>query len=405
MRYILLAPLIFTLFSCSNSDNLNQQNNEITEDIDIPVSTVDYNSLNNWVFHPDKTSILTNYNLDIEVIDQNLQVEQIIPITNNSSTNTGIDVFWVHPTQITDNSFAGNVEISDQPGVLISLTIIAQGGLLSKYGRMYAPRYRQSTGLVYLDENIDKEVQANYIATSYSDVKTAFLNYLNNHNNGNKIILAGHSQGSYLIAMLLRDLFDNDSLLRSKLLTASLGGMGYVYAKENLYRGGWWENIPLCTTTDQCGCIHNWASFDEQQNIIDINYSLPMFNPYLLNSGLVYRKFDMNEDWFAQDFSYYGTNTVALKNYITPNTSYNLGNGANFIAFNGLYDVRQKREGPLKVALSLQHNSILNDLRPDELGIEQNNVNYSNWGYHTKDYHIYLWALMSQIDEKINGCN
>ncbi|WP_108868566.1 DUF3089 domain-containing protein [Aquimarina aquimarini] len=270
MKNIVLILLVFLLFSCSKNDSAEPEQQEEIETIQIPSSSIDYNSLDNWAFHPNKTTILSNYNLDIDVIDENLQVEQTIQITNNSNTNTGIDVFWVHPTQIIDNSFAGNVDIAEQPGTIISLTILAQGGLLSKYGRMYAPRYRQSIGLVYRDENIDKEFQANIIATSYSDVKAAFLDYLNNHNNGNKIILAGHSQGSYLLGMLLRDLFDNDIDLRNKLVTAALGGMGYVYAQEGKYQGGWWQNIPLCTTTDECGCINNWASFDEEQDFIDI---------------------------------------------------------------------------------------------------------------------------------------
>ncbi|MDO1512387.1 DUF3089 domain-containing protein [Maribacter confluentis] len=404
MKNPILIVLIALFFSCSKNDSIGLEQPEEIETIKIPSSSINYNSLDNWAFHPNKTTILSNYNLDIDVIDENLQVEQTIQITNNSNTNTGIDVFWVHPTQITDNSFIGNVDIADQPSTIISLTILAQGGLLSRYGRMYAPRYRQSTGLVYRDENIDKELQANIIAISYSDVKAAFLDYLNNHNNGNKIILAGHSQGSYLLGMLLRDLFDNDANLRSKLVTAALGGMGYVYAQEGEYKGGWWKNIPLCTTTNECGCINNWASFDEEQEFIDINFSLPEFNPYLINSGLVYRAFDENQDWFVQDFSYYGETSTPLENYITPNANYNLGNGANFIAFNGLYNVRLKRDGVQKVVLSVDHNPLINDQRPNDLESEQNSPNYVDLGYHTKDYHIYIWSLMQQIDEKLNNC-
>lgn len=411
MKTTIVFAITIFLFSCSKNNDLIKQQLETesetepeteieSETINIPLSTIDYSSMDNWAFHPDKTTILSNYNLDIDVIDENLQVEQTIEIENNSNTNTGVDVFFVHPTILTQNSIPENINIGDQSSLLISLTIIAQGGLLSKYGRMFAPRYRQSTGLTYKDD-LDKERQANIIATSYSDIKAAFLNYLENYNNGNKIILAGHSQGSYLLGMLLRDVFDNNEQLRSRLITAALGGMGYVYATEGEYKGGWWENIPLCTTRNECGCINNWASFDEQQSIIDINYGLPEFNPFLINSGLIYRVFNESEDWFLQDFSYYGETSTTLRNYIAPNSSYNLGNGNNFIAFDKLYNVRLRREHSQKVALSVEYKPLINDQRPNDLAEEQNNPNYSNWGYHVKDYHIYLWALMEQIDEKI----
>lgn len=402
MKKITLLYVILLNFSCSKDENSNPQSETIAGTIEIPNSIVDYTSMSNWAFHPNKTTILSNYNLDIEVIDENLQVQQAIQIANNSNVNTGIDVFFVHPTILSQNSIPENINIEDQPSFFISSTIIAQGGLLSKYGRMFAPRYRQSTGLAFKDY-IDKEQQAHIIATSYSDVKAAFLNYLNNYNNGNKIILAGHSQGSYLLAMLLRDLFDNDENLRNQLVTAALGGMGYIYANQGLYQGGWWKNIPLCRTADECGCISNWASYDENQSIPEINYGLPEFNPYLVNSGLVYRAFNESLDWFVQDFSYYNEITSSLINYITPN-SYNLGTGVNFIAFNGLYNVKLRRENLQKVVLSVAYNPTNNDLRPNDLEEEQNHPNYPNWGYHIKDYHIYIWALMEQIDEKINNC-
>ncbi|WP_420573274.1 DUF3089 domain-containing protein [Kordia sp.] len=407
MKYIHIFFLSLILLSCSKNDEPIEENNAEVDTIEIPSSNIDYNNMENWSFHPNKTTILPSYNLDIAVIDKDLQIEEIIPITNNATTNTGVDVFWVHPTLLSipqNLTEPKNIAIEEQDKVRIGLTTIAQGGLLSKYGRMFAPHYRQSSGKTYGDDT-DKELQAEIIATSYSDVKASFLHYLNNFNNGNKIILAGHSQGSYMLAMLLRDVFDTNSVLRDKLVIAALGGMGYIYANQGEYKGGWWENIPLCTTTNECGCISNWATFDESQTIPEINYGLPEFNPYLINSGLVYRAFNENQDWFVQDFSYYTSTSSSLKNYITPDSNYNLGGNSNFIAFDDLYSVRHRRDEEQKVALSVEYNPLPNDQRPNDLASEQNHPNYSNWGYHTKDYHIYLWALMEQIDEKLTNCN
>lgn len=233
-----------------------------------------YDQLTNWYYHPDKAiNILANYALDVAVIGKDLQVDSMILIDNHATTNTGIDVFWVHPTQLTNPPASpGVVALSAQPFSIIASTIIAQGALLAKYGRFYAPRYQQATPASFLDGSYPDEVRAEALITAYQDVKNAFLHYLDNHNNGNKIILAGHSQGSFLLGMLLRDVFDPSPDLRAKLVTAALGGMPYIHAASGTYMGGQWENIPLCTQTNECGCIHNWRSFKE-------NPALSWFSP------------------------------------------------------------------------------------------------------------------------------
>lgn len=382
-KIIVFLFFTLTLLICSKENNIIENK----QTIEIPLSNLDYGSMNNWAIHPNKNTILKNYNLNIAVINENLHIENVIPITNNSYTNTGIDVFFVHPTILTQNAEPAKIVIQNQPESYITVTIIAQGALLSKYGRMFAPRYRQSSGKTYREET-DKELQASIVAVSYRDAKAAFLDYLNNYNNGNKFILVAHSQGSFLLAMSLRDVFDNDENMPNKLIIAALGGMEYVYAPENNYASVWWENIPLCKTSDECGCVHNWTSFDEDQTIPDIDFRTPMFYPFLLNAGLVYRPFNESEDWFVQDFSYFSTQTQRLRFCITPDATYNLGEGNNFIDFDNLYNVRYKREGLTKVVLSIKYNPEINAKRSNDLANQVFLTNYEIWDYQIKDYHI-----------------
>lgn len=67
------------------------------------------------------------------------------------------------------------------------------------------------------------------ISVSYKDVTAALMNDRTNFNARNKIILAGHSQASFLLAMLLRDLFDYAESLKDKLVTTALGGGLYLW--------------------------------------------------------------------------------------------------------------------------------------------------------------------------------
>jgi hypothetical protein len=367
---------------------------------------IDHDDMANWAFHPDKPwMILDNYSLDIAVIAPDLSVDTVLQNPSNHRVNTGVDVFFVHPTILTDmnGTVRENVPIADQPAFQIEATIVAQGGLLARYGRLFAPRYRQGTPATYLGSALDS-VQAAVIATAYRDVRGAFLHYLQQHNNGNRIILASHSQGSLLMAMLLRDVFDEDALLRERLVAAVLGS-NFVYAAPGEVAGGWWENIPICTTMDQCECVMNWRTYKEGQALPLTGSSLPQLNTLLVDSGYVHRVFVQTQDRVLQDSLYYGVQASSIPYYISPRPQYTFGGNAGFVAFADLYQARFLRSGNTRVGLMVQHTPAANDQRPNELADEESSPAFSFMGYHNKDYHIYLWALMEQLDQKLAACS
>lgn len=62
-----------------------------------------------------------------------------------------------------------------------------------------------------------------------------------------------------------------------------------------------------------------------------------------------------------------------------------------------LFDNNQSLQNKLvTAALSIEYAPSIDDKRPNDLADEINHPNYSNWGYHTKDYHIYglLWSKL-----------
>ncbi len=379
---------------------------ELQEVLEQPISSLDYSSLDNWAFHPNQiVNLISNYDLDIGLVDKDLALIGSIPIANNAKINTGVDVFFVHPTLLDGIATAPElIPLDEQPTSRIDLTIIAQAGQLAKYGRIFAPRYRQTTGPTYLQDGVDKTVQANIIMQSYSDIKAAFVEYLNNYNSGNKIILAGHSQGSYLIAMLLRDLFDNDVQMRDKLVTAVLAGMVNVYADEGNYAGGQFENIPLCREVDECGCIQNWASFKEGQPINFFTTDLPWFNEELVRYGVINRTIDLQTDWFVMDKAYI-PDTLTSFRYIGLGGNVNANYGFNYIGHDNLYVARMRRDSNNQIGLNVAFMPEEGDLRINDLAIEELHPLFDFWGYHTKDYATYLWPLLVQIDAKLANCN
>lgn len=251
---------------------------------------------------------------------------------------------------------------------------------------------------------MDKVEQAEVVVQTYSDIKAAFLNYLNNYNNGNKIILAGHSQGSFLLSMLLSDFFDDDSSLRDKLVTAALGGMSHIYAAEGTYVGGQFENISLCLQAEDCGCVQGWRSYKEGQTYNDTRNTLPMFNDELVKYGLFNRTVDPDTDWYVMDESYITQSSTPFR-YIVLSSNVKEDHGYNFVAHDNLYTARMRRDSNTDIGLNVAFVPEEGDQRINDLAVEEEHILFDFWGYHTKDYAIYLWPLLQQIDAKLANCN
>jgi hypothetical protein len=59
-----------------------------------------------------------------------------------------------------------------------------------------------------------------------------------------------------MLARLLEDRFDHDDALRGQLISASLTGVGrFAYVPEGELVGGNLENIPLCASPTDTGCV------------------------------------------------------------------------------------------------------------------------------------------------------
>jgi len=122
-------------------------------------------------------------------------------------------------------------------------------------GRVFAPRYRQAHLSAYYPRTKEDTIAAlNAFNLAYSDVKNAFLYYLQNENKGRPIIIASHSQGSTHAQRLLLEFFDN-ALLYNKLVAAYIPGM-YVNTEK-------FVNIRPCQTPHQTGCMVGWRTYRE----------------------------------------------------------------------------------------------------------------------------------------------
>src|SRR5258708_3833240 len=125
--------------------------------------------------------------------------------TWSADPSAPIDCFYVYPTVSTDPT-----PTSDMTADPAELNVIGQQ--FARFGstcRPYAPMYRQVTlaglrrmmapggGGVVLDRGV-----------GYDDVRDAWKYYLEHDNKGRGVVLIGHSQGSFVLAELIRKEID-----------------------------------------------------------------------------------------------------------------------------------------------------------------------------------------------------
>jgi len=242
----------------------------------------DYSNLDCWAAHPWKK-------------DPSDSVPA--PLRDNYVIDSTADVFFLHPTTLTDNKdMRWNADINDS--VLNAKTdystILYQASVFNEY-RVFAPRYRQAHIRSYYVTDTARALLA--LDTAYQDIRNAFQYYLDHFNNGRPIVIASHSQGSTHAQRLLKEFFENKPL-SSRLVVAYIPGM-YI---PNTY----FTKLVMCKDSLQTGCLCGWRSFKkgyEADFVKKENGSGWVNNPlnwstdssyadHLLNKGSVLKKFN-----------------------------------------------------------------------------------------------------------------
>lgn len=165
---------------------------------------------------------------------------------------TKADVFYVYPTLNTEKTDKRwNVPLDDakQRAKILETALPFQGSAFVEAGRFFSPYYRSAHLRSYYVSDPKGKAALEF---AYADVRAAFLYYLEHHNNGRPIILAGHSQGSTHCGLLLQEFFDGKPL-QQQLVVAYLPGIGILPSDL--------KNIPLLTNPTQTGGYVSWNTF------------------------------------------------------------------------------------------------------------------------------------------------
>lgn len=215
----------------------------------------------------------------------------------NRQDQTEVDVFFLHPTTYTGHRGETQWNAPFQDAKLNARTdggtILHQASIFNGAGKIYAPRYRQAHLHAYYTKDKDSAKAAFELA--YSDVRNAFMYYLENYNEGRPIIIASHSQGTNHATLLLKEFFD-EKKLKEQLVAAYLVGM--PIKKEEF------QNIPLCQSPEDIQCFCSWRTFKKghlPKNRPN-NDSIGVTNPIHWKSDESYADFSLNEGGILRNF-------------------------------------------------------------------------------------------------------
>lgn len=276
---LILCVGVFFVLSCSPSYKKQISRSAFNgSGIIVP----DYSNLSDWAAHPWKKD-------PSDSVPKELQY--------NYSIDSTVDVFFLHPTSLTDmKDDRWNAPINDT-AVNIKTdygSILYQASVFNQY-RVFAPRYRQAHLRCYYTTDTAAALRAFDLA--YQDIKAAFQFYLQNHNNNRPIVIAAHSQGSTHAQRLLKEFFENTAL-KNKLVAAYVIGM-YI---PNTY----FSSLKMCKDSVETGCMCGWRTYKKGYKppfVIKENGTGLITNPltgsvssekadYALNKGSVLTKFN-----------------------------------------------------------------------------------------------------------------
>ena len=229
---------------------------ETTTTLAVPTSIVApytseiYSDPTHWTCRPDMAdscdddTSVTMINADGSTEVQTFTVDPDAPV----------DCFYAYPTASEDATLNSDLIAGREKEVAFQ-----QAARLSTSCRMFAPTYRSVTLAGLFNPAMPGDRTQAWL-TPFEDIKDAWNHYLANDNQGRGVILLAHSQGTGQLVRLLKEVIDPSEEQRSILISAIMLG-GAVAVPEGEDIGAAMQNIPLCRTNEQTGCIITYASF------------------------------------------------------------------------------------------------------------------------------------------------
>ena len=186
--------------------------------------------------------------------------------------DTIIDVFFLHPTSLTEGENKGNAAMDDAltNAKTDYTSILYQASVFNQHARIFSPRYRQA----HLKNFFSKDTARTriYFDTAYADLRSAFLYYLKYWNNGRPFILAGHSQGALMAEKLYKEFIEGKPL-EQKMIAGYF--IGWPIAEDFV------SPDKICQDSLDLNCLCSWRTL--KNNFVPFYLKKGHTNAYVTN--------------------------------------------------------------------------------------------------------------------------
>jgi hypothetical protein len=192
-----------------------------------------------------------------------------------------VDTFYIYSTVFMgvnegdpDYATLDNVEMLD--GIKIEHAI--KSSVFEESTNLFIPLYRQS-GLKHAAEVFLKDgtIEAALIGTPYTDITTALDYYFENYNNGRPFVIAGHSQGSAILRLVLKNYFKEHPNYYQRMVAAY--AIGYSITNDDLEAN---PHMKFAIGESDAGVILSWHA--EGPKNVEANGPIP--NVAILRNGI-----------------------------------------------------------------------------------------------------------------------
>ena len=170
-----------------------------------------------------------------------------------------VDTFYINSTVYIIGSFesgAPDYATLDNAEMLKGFEeeYIAHATVYEAATNVFMPYYRQA-GLRYADEVQKKTggIDAALLGIPYDDITSALDYYFENYNNGRPFILAGHSQGSAMALLVLKNYFKNHPDYYNRMIAAYV--IGYSVTRDDLKAN---PHLKFAAGETDTGVIISW---------------------------------------------------------------------------------------------------------------------------------------------------
>jgi hypothetical protein len=189
------------------------------------------------------------------------------------------------------------------------LTAETQFARFASVCRPFAPIYRQMTLTAVAAYSAGGNVEQ-AAALAYSDVLAAWRNYIGARNNGRPFVLIGHSQGSFMLQMLIAREIEKDPAVASRMKLAIIPGYNVMVPQGKLV-GGTFKKTPLCSRVGETSCVMSWTSFREK-NVPPVGAMFGYADQEGMTVGCVNPALPGSRDWVKLDSYWFARSTLPV---------------------------------------------------------------------------------------------